>query len=317
MALKTDYKDDILSSEMQGKRMYEITYANGGKEYVSIKDISTYDQTGDVFGAKDINETNDAVNKKLPLSGGAMTGSLVFQKIASLDKNGGIFGITYSGKLVDILRMTADEADTLILGDGLYSAGKGRLNLNGGERVSLLIPQERIELIKSSEDDNYSAYFVPKNDNKCTLGTNSNRFARVYAGNATISTSDRREKENIIPLGESDRATFARGISQIDIHSELFDRLQPVQYNFIDGDGKVCYGLIAQDVISAMEEVGIGENELDLIHHNYHVDEETGEEKETFGIAYNNLIAMLIHEMQKAKEQIATLHAEVDSLKGL
>ena len=119
-----------------------------------------------------------------------------------------------------------------------------------------------------------------------------------------------------LPLGGSSvMALSLDETTPLDIHSELFDRLQPVQYNFINGDGRICYGLIAQDVLSSMESLGIGENELDLVHHEFHKD--TGEEKETFGIAYNNLIAMLIHEMQKSKMQIATLQAEINELKGL
>lgn len=315
MALKTDYKDDILSSVMGGKRKYEITYENGSKEYATIDDISSYEQIGDIFGAKDINDTNEEVNKKVSNTGGKLTGRLTF---SNANIQNGALSIEVGGEDLDFLRLFMDgDEPVVIINDGLYARKIGVARLCAGRKVELLTQSERVVLEESNGEDTYTAYFRPRHDNKCTLGTTAYRFARVYAGNAAISTSDRREKENIIPLGESNRTTFARGIQQIDIHSELFNRLQPVQYNFIDGDGKVCYGLIAQDVISAMEEVGIGENELDLIHHNYHVDEETGEEKETFGIAYDNLIAMLIHEMQKAKAQIATLQEEVDSLRGL
>ena len=50
-----------------------------------------------------------------------------------------------------------------------------------------------------------------------------------------------------------------------------------------------------------MEELGISEHELDLVHHDTWIDEETGEEKDAYGIAYENLIALLIHEVQKLK----------------
>ena len=82
--------------------------------------------------------------------------------------------------------------------------------------------------------------------------------------------------------------------------------MRPVEYNFISGNGKICYGLISQDVIAAMEKLGIGKNDLDLVHYDTYVDS-TGESKETFGIAYTNLIAMLIHEVQKLKTEIKTL----------
>ena len=313
MALRTDYKDDILSSPMMGKRTYEITYANGVKEYVSIEDVSAYDQEGDTFGAKDINETNAEVNKKLSKEGGAVTGHVVFDTtktgkcIAVVDEKGNVY---------DVFRISSDGARTLLVGDDLYKAGVGALNLSAGSTVRLITADERLVLEKSDENTNASQ-FRPYYDNKCSLGTATKRFYKVYAGNSSIQTSDAREKENIIPLGGNPvMALTLDETIPTDIHSELFDRLNPVQYNFINGE-RICYGLIAQEVISAMESLGIAENELDLVYHEFHKDKETGEEKETFGIAYNNLIAMLIHEMQKAKAQIATLQAEVNALKGL
>ena len=153
----------------------------------------------------------------------------------------------------------------------------------------------------------YAGYVHPSVDAKVTLGRTSHRWYRLYQSHESVSTSDERTKENIVPLGESPMATYSlRGnSSSVDVHSELFDRLTPVQYNFIEGDSRICYGLIAQQVVSAMEELGIDESELDLVHHDSWIDEETGEEKDSYGLAYSNLIALLIHEVQKLKQQIS------------
>jgi hypothetical protein len=159
----------------------------------------------------------------------------------------------------------------------------------------------------NSDSDVYNAFFMPDNKESktITLGKASNPWYAVYANNSTIQTSDARKKTNIMPLGKSQIATLSlnENTEQIDIHSELFDRLQPVQYNFIDDESRIHYGLVAQDVVASMDELGIGENELDLVHHDYWIDEETGEQKESYGLAYNNLIAMLIHEVQKLKQK--------------
>ena len=126
----------------------------------------------------------------------------------------------------------------------------------------------------------------------------------------TISqTSDHRLKENIMPLGIPQLMPVDGGAVETDLHSELFDRLKPVQYRFIDGNGKICYGLIAQDVVEAMHEVGIEENSLDLVHHNFWT-EKTGEEKEQYSVSYNSLIALLVHEVQKLKSEINILKGE-------
>lgn len=61
MALRTDYKDDILSSG--NLRKYQMI--NNGDGTVSFQDVTVYQQTGDTFGAGDINNTNQAVNEKL------------------------------------------------------------------------------------------------------------------------------------------------------------------------------------------------------------------------------------------------------------
>lgn len=197
------------------------------------------------------------------------------------------------------------SAPLLIVGDDFYKNNIGATNINGGTSVQLIIPDERI-VLQSTANDTFSAFFRPNTNGKCALGTSGYRWNVVYAANATIQVSDAREKTNVIPLGTSPfmMLSLDEESDPYDIHSELFDRLRPVQYNLIEGNQRTCYGLIAQDVLSAMEELGIGEDELDLIHHETWREEETGEEKDSFGIAYGNLIAMLIHEVQKLKMRL-------------
>ncbi len=57
MALKTNYKD----AAWTGDRLYTIADAGSGKS--TITDDTEYTVEGDAFGAKDINETNTAVNR--------------------------------------------------------------------------------------------------------------------------------------------------------------------------------------------------------------------------------------------------------------
>ena len=56
MALKTNYKADVF----EGNRKYQIIQDGEGKS--EIQDVTVYSQEGDVFGPKDINATNKAVN---------------------------------------------------------------------------------------------------------------------------------------------------------------------------------------------------------------------------------------------------------------
>ena len=229
-------------------------------------------------------------------------------KIPNGSSGGTIYANNVSGTAVEILRLNNGTPPLLIVGDGLYNAGTGGTNICGGTAVRLLTTADRI-ILENSTNSAYSAHFRPYTNAKCTLGTASYKWYAVYANNATIQTSDRREKENIMPLG-SDLITVLSedGESEVvDVHSALFDRLQPVQYNFINGNKKTCYGLIAQDVIEVMRDLEIGEDSLDLVHHEFWEDSETGDTTESFGIAYTNLIALLIHEVQKLKTEVATL----------
>ena len=57
MALKTNYKDAAWS----GERQYQIRALGNG--YSAITDQTAYTVQGDAFGAKDINDTNAAINK--------------------------------------------------------------------------------------------------------------------------------------------------------------------------------------------------------------------------------------------------------------
>ena len=129
----------------------------------------------------------------------------------------------------------------------------------------------------------------------------------TITSNKTITvSSDRRLKENIVAFEEV--VMFSNEDS--DVYTKLFDKLQPVSFNYIDGNGKSCFGLIAQDVIASLNELGIDEKELDLINE---VQLEEGGEK-TYGIAYGNLHALQIHKIKKLEERIVELENIVEQL---
>lgn len=59
--LPTNFKDDILSSSMGGKRRFNLIQNDDGT--YSLEDVTDYTQTGSEFGAGQINATNKAVNE--------------------------------------------------------------------------------------------------------------------------------------------------------------------------------------------------------------------------------------------------------------
>lgn len=74
-ALKTDYKDAVYT----GNRKY--TQTNNTDGTISLVDATAYSTEGDVFGAADINATNQAVN------GNSTNISALQQKIKTTTKN--------------------------------------------------------------------------------------------------------------------------------------------------------------------------------------------------------------------------------------
>ena len=60
MALKTDYKDDILDSSMNGQRQFQIV--NNENDTISLKDKTVYQQEGDTLTAEVLNEAFGYIN---------------------------------------------------------------------------------------------------------------------------------------------------------------------------------------------------------------------------------------------------------------
>lgn len=96
----------------------------------------------------------------------------------------------------------------------------------------------------------------------------------------TVITSDKNKKEEI-----------SQGIVG---YIALFDRLRPVSFR-LKGRNRRHLGFIAQDVESAMQEVGIESNDFaGLV-----IDEEGG-----YGLRYEEFIPMLVEKVQRQDAQI-------------
>lgn len=63
--LRTDYKNDILDTTQNEYRVYDIVNADGDviQSNVHLEDKTVYTQTGDNFGAGDMNDQNTEINQ--------------------------------------------------------------------------------------------------------------------------------------------------------------------------------------------------------------------------------------------------------------
>jgi hypothetical protein len=138
--------------------------------------------------------------------------------------------------------------------------------------------------------------FGPLTNGNRNLGSSSKRWNTVYATNGTISTSDRRDKEDIHDLDY--------GINEIM-------NLRPVQYRWINQfEMGTKLGLIAQEVKSVLPEV--------VVDKEWVTDEETGQrteqEAERLGIYYSDLIPVLVKGMQEQQSLINEMKIQIESL---
>lgn len=85
--------------------------------------------------------------------------------------------------------------------------------------------------------------------NQYTLGTANRLWGTVYSSSGSIQTSDRDLKHDIEPLPGK--------------YVSMIDTLRPVRYKYDDGtSNRYHVGFIAQDVLAAMDELGIDTTEF-------------------------------------------------------
>lgn len=139
--LKTDFKDDILSPNMGGKRKYRMIQNDDGT--VSFEDVTEYTQTGSNFGSKQVNETNLAVNNSVDkadvieniediaanVTQGKVAGALAVRELNSksyeiIESKNGYVKKYVDGRFEAYIRITIknDFNFTQIVNSGIYYA---------------------------------------------------------------------------------------------------------------------------------------------------------------------------------------------------
>lgn len=157
-------------------------------------------------------------------------------------------------------------------------------------------PERQRFIFGASNEDNYllqigvleSAWtFCPLNGNGTVrLGSPNRRWGQIYSTVATISTSDRREKEDIETINYEDIKAFLQDLT-------------PVYYRLIADPSKKYAGLIAQDVEQLMIKHNIPED-FGLLDKNPVYDDEgkpTGDY--VYGLCYEQLITLMLLTIQQ------------------
>ena len=153
-------------------------------------------------------------------------------------------------------------------------------------------------------------YFRPNGaDGVLYCGGAKNRWKKVYAADGTIGTSDAKEKD---VLGD------------IEFAEQLILSLEPIKFMWKNGDHRrTRMGFIAQDVSKLCKSLG---QNLALYTASYitnnddesdvdYLGEEVDDEKLTWGLSYDQLIAPIVAVIQSQNKRITELEKIISSLK--
>lgn len=169
---------------------------------------------------------------------------------------------------------------------------------------------------------NYGAYidanwshgkFYPQNAGQA-LGTSStaNRWYRLYAAAACNTSSDRRLKKDIAYFDEMPAMYSTGG----NVFEEFFNKLKGTTFVAKDDEfNRIKFGFIAQDVIEALEAVGLTAYDVDFVSHGRDENDKISEDA-MYGLCYEEFIALNTHMIQKAHRKIESQQKEIDDLKS-
>ena len=156
----------------------------------------------------------------------------------------------------------------------------------------------------------YSSDGTSGADKLLSLGSANTLWTRVYAANATISTSDKRLKTDINDLEER--------------YEKMFDLLHPVAYRWKgEGHDRIHTGFISQEVKSAMYETGLSPLEFGAYCYDDFADdpewnkESTDGMSDRYSLAYEEFIALNTHMIQKTMNELKEVKKELGEMKKI
>ena len=118
--LKTDYKNDVLDASKNQLRKYQQIQNDDGT--FSFVDVTEYSTTGTSFGAKDINDTNTAVNE-LNNSLISINNNMVkYKDISTYSLTNGNINLATKSELI-VLSAVPLEPGIMLGGIFIYSGG--------------------------------------------------------------------------------------------------------------------------------------------------------------------------------------------------
>jgi hypothetical protein len=200
------------------------------------------------------------------------------------------------------------------IGGYIMQAANGgfRISYVGGAPVGTASVAPDPSFILNPTGTIYTKAILPMDNKTWDLGAVNARWDSIWLRNGAALTSDATEKKNIVAC---------------DLGIDFIKALQPKQYQWIDGDTRVHYGLIAQDVGVVLDDLkqdfggyvasttDIFEQETVTINGvDELVDGAKIGEKNHFALRYQEFICPLICAMKQLEARLAACEATLAAL---
>ena len=149
-----------------------------------------------------------------------------------------------------------------------------------------------VQQLKTHPNGIFTRGIYPMSDNSFNIGSGSERFNTIYATNGSIQTSDRNQKNTII---------------ESDLGLDFVNKLKPVSYKWNEDDGKIHYGLIAQEVEETLLDIDKTVSDFGAV---------SKEDDSPMGLSYNEFISPLVKAIQELTAKNDALEARIKTLEG-
>ena len=171
--------------------------------------------------------------------------------------------------------------------------------VDGGSTMGLAISKASVYILGES------------NNGLINLGDASRKWKQLYAANGTISTSDKTKKTDITDMS--------------DTQEQLFNKLKPVTYKFINGTSdRTHYGFISQDIEDSLNELNLTGRDFAGFCKDLRIDDngkamldENNNKIYDYSLRYSEFIALNTYMIQKLQAENKELKREIQVLKEM
>lgn len=241
------------------------------------------------------NAQDDADTANGIITGWQYSGSTVKIDGSNLKANT-VTATKLQGGTVNLLNGNSNTAGTLGITGASSADYKITISSNGAVAISAAAGSIALNTSSGAVELLSTGYFVvgadgirPSANGLQMNGTSTYRWKEIWCTQSSLnSTSDRNDKTDIS--------------YDLSGYSELFDKIKPVTYKFIDGtSGRTHIGMIAQDIEESLGECGMTGTDFAAFL------KDESEDNTLYGLRYSEFIGLMIAEIQALKARVAEL----------